>query len=146
MGKTVRDMMSTRPRCVTPDTAASEAAQIMRAEDVGALPIVAEPDALVGIVTDRDLVLRVLADDLDPRTTQVGEIASRDVVTVAPDQDLDDALVLMAQQQVRRLPVVDQDNRLVGILAQADVALGEREKTVGEVVAEISQPADGPRV
>jgi CBS domain-containing protein len=97
------------------------------------------------MLTDRDIVTRAVAERRDPQTVRVDEVASRDVVTVEPDQDLDDALALMARHQVRRLPVVEQ-GRLVGMLAQADVALEAKEKKVGETVEEISKPTSSGRV
>jgi len=124
-------------RTCEPDATVVDVAKVMAKEDVGPIPVV-EGGRLVGLVTDRDLVVRVLAEGKDPKTTKVGEIASRDLVTVSPDEDLDQALKLLAQHQVRRLPVVEGD-RVVGIVAQADVArLGKDAKT-GEVVEEISR-------
>jgi CBS domain-containing protein len=138
MGKNVRDVMTSNPRSIEPSTTVTEAARLMKAEDVGSLPIV-DGDQLVGVVTDRDIVIRVVAEGKDLQSTTAGEIASRDLVTVDPEQDLDEALRLMAQHQVRRLPVAEEDGRLVGILAQADVArVGKDEKT-GQVVQEISE-------
>jgi CBS domain-containing protein len=110
----------------------------MKSEDVGSLPIL-EGERLVGMVTDRDIVLRVVAEGKDVQSSTVGEIASRDLVTVDPQQDLDEALRLMAQHQVRRLPVVEEDGRLVGILAQADVATSGHDAKTGQVVEEISK-------
>ena len=138
MAKSIRDAMTTNPRGVESSTSISEAAQLMKSEDVGPLPVV-EGDRLVGILTDRDIVLRVVADGKDPQSTTVGEIASRDLITVDPQQDLDEALRLMAQHQVRRLPVVEEDGRLVGILAQADVAREGDDSQTGQVVQEISE-------
>jgi CBS domain-containing protein len=138
MGKNVRDAMTTNPRSIESSTAVSEAARLMKTEDVGSLPIV-DGDQLVGMVTDRDLVIRVVAERKDPQSTTVGEIASRDLVTIDPEQDLDEALRLMAQHQVRRLPVAEEDGRLVGILAQADVAREGEDKKTGQVVQEISE-------
>lgn len=146
MAKSVREAMTSNPRCVTPETSVAEVARVMRTEDVGSLPIVTDPDRVVGMVTDRDLVLRVLAEGLDPEATPVAQIATEDPVTVDAEADLDDALVLMARHQLRRIPVVSGPDRIVGIIAQADVALSTREKTAGEVVAEISRPAEGPRL
>jgi CBS domain-containing protein len=111
---------------------------LMKQEDVGAIPVV-DGERLVGVVTDRDIVIRGIADGSDPHAIKVGDIASRDVVTVRPDDDLDEALRLMAQHQVRRLPVVE-DGRLVGVVATADVALEAKEKDVGHVFEEISRP------
>lgn len=138
MAKTVRDVMTLGVRTVEPSQSLAEAAEIMKGEDVGSVPVVAD-GRLVGIVTDRDIVIRAVAERRDPQAVRVDEIASRDVVTVEAEQDLDDALALMARHQVRRLPVVKQE-RLVGMLAQADVALEAKEKKVGETVEEISKP------
>jgi CBS domain-containing protein len=113
------------------------AAGLMARDDIGPVPVV-EDGRLAGIVTDRDIVIRVVAEGRDPNTTTVGEIATKDIVTVSPDDDLEDALRLLAENQVRRLPAVEGD-RLVGIVAQADIArLGKDSKT-GEVVEEISR-------
>jgi CBS domain-containing protein len=110
----------------------------MRDEDVGLVPIV-DGDRLVGTVTDRDITVRVVAERKDPQSIQIREIASTDLVTVDPQQDLDEALRLMAQHQVRRLPVVEEDGRLVGIVAQADVARVAGDSTTGELVEQISK-------
>ena len=145
MGTKVQEVMTDRPRCVTPETPVSQAAELMASEDVGSLPIL-DGEKLAGIVTDRDIVVRAVAKGKDPQGMPVREVASKELVTVRPDEDLSDALKLMASYQVRRLPVVDEDNRLVGVLAQADVALEAKEKSVGEMVEEISKTAPGPRV
>ena len=134
--KTVADVMTSNPTSVQPTAKVQEAARIMRDEDVGIVPIT-EGDRLVGTVTDRDIAIRVVAEGKDP--TSVSDIASKNLVTVDPQQPLDEALRLMAQHQVRRLPVVEEDGKLIGIVAQADVAqLGHDAKT-GEVVPQISQ-------
>ncbi len=135
--KHVRDLMSSSPRTVEPSTTVVEAAKVMANEDVGPVPVVQE-GRVVGLVTDRDLVVRVLAEGRDPSSTTIGEIASSDLVTVRPDSDLNEALHLMAQNQVRRLPVVEGE-QLVGIVAQADVARAADEERTGEVVQDISQ-------
>jgi CBS domain-containing protein len=112
----------------------------MKQQDVGPVPVVENGDRLAGIVTDRDIVLRVVAEGGDPQSTTVGEIMSRDLATVDPDQPLEEALRLMARHQVRRLPVCEEDGRLVGIVAQADIAteLGD-DRVTGQVVEEISR-------
>jgi len=145
MGPKVREHMTDRPRCVTPETRVTEAAELMASEDVGSLPIL-DGDKLIGVVTDRDIIIRAIAMHKDPHGMPVREVATHDPVTVRADDDLSDALRVMATYQVRRLPVVDEDNRLVGVLAQADVAMGAKEKAVGEMVEEISQAPTGPRV
>jgi CBS domain-containing protein len=137
--------MTDRPRGVSPETPLSQAAELMESEDVGALPVL-DGEHLAGMITDRDIVVRAVAKGKDPRGMPVREIATKDVVTVGPEDSLSEALRLMASHQVRRLPVVDQDNRLVGVLAQADVALESKEKAVGELVEEISKPPEGPRL
>lgn len=133
----IRELMTENPATCAPDATVLDAAKMMAGKEVGPLPVV-EGERLVGMVTDRDLVVRVLAEEKDPGSTAIGDIASRDLVVVSPDGDLDDALKLMARHQVRRLPVVDGD-RIVGILAQADVARQAPEKETGEVVEEISR-------
>lgn len=145
MGTKVRDVMTERPRCVAPETPLSEAAQLMESEDVGALPVL-DGEQLAGMVTDRDIVIRAVAKGKDPRGMPVREVSTRDVVAVGSEEDLSEALKLMASHQVRRLPVIDEDNRLVGVLSQADVAMEAKEKAVGEMVEEISKPDTGPRL
>jgi CBS domain-containing protein len=116
----------------------------MEHEDVGSVPVL-EGDRLTGIVTDRDIAVRAVAKGKDPKGMPVREITTRELVTVGPDEDLSEALKLMATYQVRRIPVVDEDARLVGVVAQADVALEAKEKAVGEMVEEISKTPPGPR-
>ena len=146
MGTKISEVMTERPRAVERETSVRDAAQLMADEDVGSLPVVEGGLRLVGMLTDRDLALRVLGGGLDPDVTRVGDVASEDVVTVSPDDDLDDALTLMARAQVRRLPVIVRDNELVGVVAQADVARTAKDKAVGDVVESISRAPQGPRV
>lgn len=136
--KTAADIMSASPYSVATSATAGEAARLMREHDVGSLPVV-HNDRIVGVVSDRDLVVRVIATGLDPDTTPIVEVASDRPVTVEASADLDEALHLMAQHQVRRLPVVE-DDRLVGVIAQADVARLGKEQQTGELVEAVSQP------
>ena len=129
--------MTSNPRTTEATTSVADAARLLREEDVGALPVV-EEGRLIGMLTDRDIVVRVLAEGKDPQSTPVGEIASREIQSAAPEQELDQALRLMASRQVRRLPVVEGE-RLVGILAQADVAETAPAERTGEVVEQISR-------
>jgi CBS domain-containing protein len=145
MGTKVREVMTDRPRCVTPETPVSEVARLMKSEDVGSLPIL-DGDRLIGIVTDRDIVLQAVAEEKDPRGMPVREVASQDLVTVGQDEDLSEALNRMASNQVRRIPVVDEDDRLVGIVTQADVAREAKDKDSGQMLQDISQTPTGPRV
>jgi CBS domain-containing protein len=145
LGTKVHEVMTESPRCVTAETTVSEAAQLMKSDDIGALPVL-EGERLTGMITDRDIVVQVIAKGKDPRGMPVREVASRELVKVNVDQDLSSALQLMASEQVRRVPVVDDDGRLVGILAQADIAREAKEKAVGEMVQEISKSPAGPRL
>lgn len=133
---TVKDVMTPRPTSVAGDAMAVEAARRMSSEDVGSLPVV-DGETLVGMVTDRDLVLHVIAKDLDPHKVAVADVCSGNPVTADPEDSLEDALQRMASEQIRRLPVVT-DGRLVGILAQADVARAVRPESTGRLVEEIS--------
>jgi CBS domain-containing protein len=137
MGTSIKEVMTRDVRACEPNATVADAAKLMAQEDVGPVPIV-EDGRLVGIVTDRDIVVRVVAEGRDPNATTVKEIASTDLVTVSPGDDLDEVLNLLAERQVRRLPVVEGD-RLVGIVAQADVARLGVDKQTGEVVEEISR-------
>src|ERR671937_2072765 len=116
MGTKVADVMTQRPRAVTPQTPLNEVAQVMESDDIGAVPVV-EGDRLVGIVTDRDIVVRAIAKGKDPRGMPASEVSSRELVTVSPDDDLSDALKLMAQYQVRRLAVTGENERLIGMVS-----------------------------
>jgi CBS domain-containing protein len=134
----IKDLMTNRPRAVKLGDSVVEAAKLMRGEDTGIAPVL-DGNRLVGVVTDRDIAIQVVANGRDPSTTNVDEIASRELVTVDPQQDLDEALRLMAHHQVRRLPVVEEDGTLVGIVAQADVAKHLEPERIGQVVGAISR-------
>jgi CBS domain-containing protein len=138
MGKSIREVMTSNPQTIDASASVVEAAKLMRDEDAGLAPVV-EGDRLVGTLTDRDIAIRVVAEGRDPQQTRVRDVASTDLVTVDPQQDLDEALRLMAAHQVRRIPVVEEDNRLVGVVAQADVARLSDDRKTGEIVEQISQ-------
>ena len=144
MGAKVGDVMTGRPRAVTPETPLTEVARMMEAEDVGSLPVV-DNDRLVGIVTDRDIVVRAIAKGKDPKGMPASAVSTRELVTVRPEDDLSDALELMVRHQVRRLAVMGEDEQLVGMVSQADVAREAKEKDTGEVVQGISREPQGPR-
>jgi CBS domain-containing protein len=145
MVNSVREAMTEGPRSIGPSASVVEAARLMRDEHIGSLPIT-DGDTLVGMITDRDITTRVVAQAADLATTSVGDVYSQDLISVEPDKELEEALRLMARHQVRRLPVVE-DGRLVGIVAQADIALAlsEDEKKTGELVEAISKRSDGER-
>lgn len=135
----VKDAMTKDPLAIRIDATIQEAAAGMRESDVGALPVVSDESTLVGIVTDRDLALRALAEGLDAGT-QVREVMTPGCVTVEPSDELEDALSLMRGEQIRRLPVV-QGERLVGMLAQADVAGLGAAPELADTLRRISEPA-----
>ena len=140
--KKCSDIMTRDVVTSTPEATVVEVAQLMKEEDIGPILIVdnEQSNTLVGIVTDRDIVLKVIVEGRDPKTTRVGDVMSKKLVTCRADDDVDVAMQAMAQFQLRRIPVVEDNMRLVGIIAQADVATraNEPEKTA-EVVKEISQ-------
>lgn len=140
--KKCSDVMTDNPVYALPDDTVAKVAQLMKKEDIGPVPVVDDErnKRLVGIVTDRDLALKVVAEGHDPQTTKVEEVMTRKLITCRPDDDVESAMKAMAQYQLRRIPVVDNDDRLVGIISQADVAtrVDEPEKTA-EVVKEISE-------
>jgi CBS domain-containing protein len=138
MAESIRDLMTKNPRSLESGSTVVEAARLMRDENVGIIPVV-EGEKLVGTVTDRDIAMRVVAEAKSPESVTVGEIASRKLVTIDPQQDLDEALRLMAHHQVRRLPVVEEDGRLVGIVAQADIARNASDAQTGDLVEDISK-------
>jgi len=138
MGKIIRDVMTSNPCTIDADKDIAYAAKMLKDEDVGIAPVV-EGDQLIGVLTDRDIAIKVVAEGKDPKSTTVREIASTNVVTIDPQQDLDEALRLMAQHQIRRLPVVEEDGKIVGILAQADVARQADDAKTGELVEQISK-------
>jgi CBS domain-containing protein len=139
---TCRELMTSNPTFCVPGDTALRAAEIMRDENVGPVPVVADADDLrvLGIVTDRDLTVRLIADGRAPEATRVDDVMTANPVTCREEDDIQDALEAMSRNQVRRVPVVDGEGRLIGIIAQADVARLLDEKEVGDVVEDISQP------
>lgn len=138
------EIMTKDPSCCVPTDTVFEAAQLMKSENVGSIPIVKDKDTnrLEGIVTDRDLAIKVVAVGLDPKSKLVQDVMTTDVVSCRSDDNVNDALELMEQHQVRRIPIVDASDSLVGIIAQADIATRMEEPTkTAEVVESISQAA-----
>ena len=140
--KKCSDVMTENLVYCMPDDPVSKAAQLMKKEDIGPVLVVnnGRDKTLVGIVTDRDLALKVVGEGLDPRDTRVEDVMTHKLVTCRADDDVEQAMSAMAQYQLRRIPVVGENMRLMGIISQADVAtrVGEPERTA-EVVKEISQ-------
>src|SRR3989442_1972756 len=139
MPQNIRDVMTSNPCTIDAEKSVAYAAKMMRKEDVGLAPIV-EGDKLVGMLTDRDIATRVAAEGRDPDQVKVRDVASKRLVTIDPQQDLDEALRMMAKHQVRRLPVVEEDGRFVGVVAQADIAQEAGDTKTGRLVEAISEP------
>lgn len=137
------EVMTKNPVCCLPDDRAEKVAQLMQSENVGSIPVIEneQTPTLVGIVTDRDLVLKIVAKGQDAKSTNVEVVMTRQLITCRAGDDLQKALDAMAEHQLRRIPIVDNDYKIVGIIAQADVAtrVNQPEKTA-TMVKEISQP------
>ncbi len=141
----VKDVMSKDLACCTPQQSCVDAAKLMKSKDVGAIPIVADQSSkkLVGMITDRDICIRVVAAELNPKDTKIETIMSRDLVTAKPDDDLEACARLMREKQVRRIAVVDRNGVLVGVVGQADIAQETRPEVVKETVKGVSKPGKG---
>jgi CBS domain-containing protein len=133
-----RDIMTPDPTCVKEDQTLVDAARLLRDLDVGALPICGNDNRLKGMLTDRDIVVKCIAEGGDPATVTAGSLGEGKPITIGADDDLSKALELMQQHQVRRLPVIDGHD-LVGIISQADIALSLSPSETAETVAEISE-------
>jgi CBS domain-containing protein len=142
----ISEIMSKNPRSVSPDTPVSEAAQLMKEEDVGLVPVVERVGGaetrgrLIGVVTDRDIAIRAVAEGRAV-DSPVSDVMSGGVVTCNPDDSVEDAMELMGREQVRRIPIVDERGSLVGVVSQADVVrLSGKDKQAEKTVEKISQP------
>jgi CBS domain-containing protein len=135
-------VMTKDPVCCLPSDMVAEVARLMKRENIGPIPVIENEETrkLVGIVTDRDLALKIVAEGRDAKSTKVETVMTRKVVTCRADDDLQIALDAMSKHQLRRIPIVDTDNKILGIISQADVAtrIDQPEKTA-EMVKEISQ-------
>lgn len=138
-----QDIMTRDPRSVTPDTPLSQAARVMKEEDVGVVPVVEREGSrrLVGMLTDRDIAIRVVAEERDAVGTPVREVMSAQVTTCRVDDSVEDVMRTMGREQVRRIPVVDEGGNLVGIVAQADVVReAPNDRKAERTIEQISQP------
>ncbi len=136
------EVMTKNPVCCLPNDMVTKVAQLMKLENVGSIPVIENDltNKLVGIVTDRDLALKIVAEGLNAKSTKVEAVMTRQVVTCHAGDDLQKALDAMAEHQLRRIPVVDNDNKIVGIIAQADMATRvDQPEKIAEMVKEISQ-------
>ena len=137
MSRTARDVMTGGVECIGENDTIADAAKRLAELDVGALPICGEDNRLKGMLTDRDIVLKVVAQGKDPSATRAGELAEGKPVTIGADDSIDEALRTMSDHQVRRLPVIDGHD-LIGIVSQADLARNVDEVKVGDLVEAIS--------
>jgi len=136
------EVMTKNPVCCLPDDLVKKAAQLMKSEHVGSIPVIENEETrkLVGIVTDRDLAIQIIAEGLDAKSTKVETVMARKVVTCSAEDDLQKVVDAMSRHQLRRIPVVDDDHKILGIIAQADVAIHfDHPKKTAEMVKEISQ-------
>lgn len=140
----VREVMESRLEVIEPNQTLADAARKMRDADVGSLPVV-EDAKLIGMVTDRDIVIRCVAEGADPKATSVRAATSQDVVHCLADQSVEDASKIMAAAKVRRLPVIDHDRRLVGIVALGDISRDGSSTEAGEALYDISEPTQRSR-
>jgi CBS domain-containing protein len=137
----IKDVMTPQAEVISPDTTTEDAASLMKTLDIGVLPV-CDAEGLVGILTDRDLVVRVLAAARDPKAMLVGEAMTPSVVYCFEDDDVEHAAAIMAGQQIRRLPVLDKTRRLVGIVSVGDIAVHDQDHHLtGKVLEDVSQPS-----
>lgn len=139
--KTCSDVMTANPTCCQPEDSVTKAAQLMKQEDVGVVPVVEGTDRrLIGMITDRDMVINLVADGRDVNSAKVSDAMSSRLVTCKPDEDVERALDRMAEHQIRRIPVVDDMGGILGIISQADIAVRlDKPKKTGELLEDISK-------
>lgn len=135
----VSELMTKNPATAMPSSGLSEVAKMMRDCDCGAIPIV-ENDKVVGVITDRDITIRVIADNKNPQDVKVGDVMSKQIVTARVGDDVREVANMMEKHKVRRVPVVDEQGKCVGIVSQADIALNTNDRTTGDLVQKVSEP------
>lgn len=138
MSQTIRDIMTRTVETVSPETTIKDAASLMKGKDFGSLPVV-EGKKVVGVLTDRDIAVRVVAEGRDPASTRLGEVMSKDIVSVREDSDLQEAEKLMHDRQLRRLPVVNAQGELVGYLSLAKMTRSQSPESAGQVIKGVSE-------
>lgn len=137
----VQDIMTRDPACVSPDSSAREAAQVMLREEVGLVPVVDRDNHIMGVVTDRDIAIRCVAEGKDGSCSVRDVMSSGDIATCKVSDELDSLMSAMRSEKVRRIPVVDERGGLVGIVSQADVVRKARDgASAGQTVGKISEP------
>ncbi len=138
----IRELMTPDPVCCTPEDSAQKVAKILRGQDIGSVPVVMDQSSrkLVGMITDRDLCCSIVAEGLDPASTKIDRLFSLNPVTCREGENINNCEQLMQEHQIRRIPIVDGEERCIGIVTQADLALKENAEKVSKTVAEISKP------
>lgn len=141
----VKDLMTKRPAYTTPDDNLSKVAKLMAENNVGMIPVVDNKDnmSIVGVVTDRDIAVRCVAAGRNPQEMRASDVMSKPVVTVREEDNVEDVARMMQKNMVRRVPVVDAQGKICGIVAQADIALKASDKTTADVVQGVSRPTEG---
>lgn len=144
--KTLKEVMTTKPRVAEPEDTLTDIAELMREEDTGAIPI-CDGDKLVGMITDRDIVMRTLAQDIDPSTIVARDIMTSPIIYCYEDESIDEAAKVMEEKQIRRLVVLDRNRRLVGMVSLGNLAArGGNDLLVGQIVEKVSEPSHHPRL
>jgi CBS domain-containing protein len=136
----VREIMTSNARCVGPETTLTEAARQMSDQDVGALPV-CDNDRLAGMITDRDIAVRAVARGADPKSTRVRDAMTDGIVFIYEDQDVEEAARLFEAKKIRRLPVLNREKRMVGIVSLGDLAVNAGMGLGGEALKEVSEPS-----
>jgi len=145
VGMKLKEIMTPGVEVIHPDTTIQQAAAKMRRLDIGPLPV-CDGDRLIGMLTDRDITIRAVAEGCDPNTTTVREAMTPDIAYCFDDQEVQDAVQLMERYQIRRLPILNRDKRLVGIVSLGDLAVSSGDQTrVGETLKHVSEPAEPRR-
>ena len=141
----IRELMTPDPVCCTPEDSAQKVAKILRDQDIGSVPVVMDQSSrkLLGMITDRDLCCSIVAEGLDPANTKIDRLFSLNPVTCREGENINNCEQLMQEHQIRRIPIVDGEERCIGIVTQADLALKESAEKVSKTVAEISKPVPG---
>jgi CBS domain-containing protein len=139
MPKLAKEIMTPGPQCCSADTALNEVANLMVEADCGEIPVIDASNRLIGVVTDRDIVCRVVAKGKNPSAVTAGECMTEPVVVVKEETRLEDVLAVMEENQIRRVPVVDATGCCCGIISQADIAMSAKQSQVGELVREVSK-------
>lgn len=139
----VRDIMTENPACCAPETSLEDIAKMMADQDCGEIPVLDQRGRPTGVVTDRDITVRAVAQGRDPGGTAARDVMTGSVITTTPDASLEDALAQMEENQIRRMPVVDENGVCCGMIAQADIARTAPAHETAELVRDVSQPTMG---